>query len=202
MMNMDISKAKIYIWTCFLFSKQKPWCHAAHCTMGLICLKYYQLVDLSNLRTFPSLWFITGNQQGLCVNLDRPVRSIHENRMKKDCPKIARQESGKKRDVDLSKDGDFFNERVACWGLQGNYVPRYPRFVATCFIKCSWLYNKMIFKEKITYIAMCFFQGGTDWPCWRGVAHWCVTIWVWQSLSHWEIIINIESQYPIHWMFK
>ena len=42
MMNMDISKAKIYKWTCFLFSKQKPWCHAAHCTVGLICLKYYQ----------------------------------------------------------------------------------------------------------------------------------------------------------------
>ena len=40
-------------------------------------------VDFSNLPTFPSLWFIAGKQQGLCVDLDRPVRIIHdENRMK------------------------------------------------------------------------------------------------------------------------
>ena len=86
---------------------------------GFNLFEVLSVVDLSNLRTFPSLWFITGKQQGLCVDLDRPVRSIHENRRKKDCPrkktrKTARQESGKKQDVDLSKDGDFFNERVAC----------------------------------------------------------------------------------------
>ena len=85
---------------------------------GFNLFEVLSVVDLSNLPTFPSLWFIIGKQQGLCVNLDRPVRSIHENRMKKDYPrkktKIARQESGRKRDADLSKDGDFFNERVAC----------------------------------------------------------------------------------------
>ena len=86
---------------------------------GFNLFEVLSVVDLSNLRTFPSLWFITGKQQGPCVDLDRPVRSIHENRRKKDCPrkktrKNARQESGKKQDVDLSKDGDFFNERVAC----------------------------------------------------------------------------------------
>ena len=40
---------------------------------GFNMFEVLSVVELSNLQTFPSLWFITGKQQGLCVDLDRPV---------------------------------------------------------------------------------------------------------------------------------